>query len=128
MKITHLVVGVSLLWVSVAYAVPCNNEPGVQFAMNYQTCGQAITACEGAAGVSDPKTGKTGYCPGEWRDGATQATGMGLWADCIGPLAHGKNPALGGVTVTPALEAAAKSCNGWRPAFCAQTPKPKGCK
>ena len=71
------------------------------------TNGSDIAECKGvtdvcmAANVKDAKTGKSGYEPGEWKDGD------GLWKNCVGPLAKGQ-PVAGLASTPPA--AAAKTC------------------
>ena len=68
--------------------------------------GSDISACSGvtnvcmAAAVTDAKTGKSGYQPGEYKEGT------GLWANCVGPLAKGKQvPGVTGVS-----QQAAQAC------------------
>jgi hypothetical protein len=68
---------------------------GVSFAMASTALakddGSDIEACKGVtdvcikAAVTDAKTGKSGYQPGEWREKD------GLWANCVEPLSKGKS-------------------------------------
>jgi hypothetical protein len=74
-----------------------------------QPCQAVWTACENAD-VKDAKTGKKGYQYGEAKDGT------GLWAQCVGPLAHGRP--VTGLASPPPTQQAAEACIQARNNFC----------